>query len=164
MRVRPVVLPLAAALLAAGCGSGRDERAAGPATTTTPARTADRPATTGAPATTTRKAPPAPPRSWDATCPTPTPSALGCRAVRGRVLTIESYDPDGDGDLHVVAYGGGVTAPGITIFDVRASLRPARDPRPGEIVTGAGPVFPGSHRQRQIQVDVFRVWRPRGGR
>ncbi|MGX6448830.1 hypothetical protein ACVU7I_12290, partial [Patulibacter sp. S7RM1-6] len=107
-----------------------------------------------------RTPPPAPPHAWDARCPTPTPSALGCRAVRGRVLTIEAHDPDGDGDLHVVAYGGSVTAPGLTIFDVRAALRPRRDPRPGEIVTGAGPVFRGSHRQRQIQVDVFRVWRP----
>jgi hypothetical protein len=77
------------------------------------------------------------------------------------VVAIQSYDPDGDGDLHVVATGGSVTGPGITVFDVRPSLRPRRDPREGEYVTGAGPVFRGSLRQKQIQVDVFRVWRPR---
>jgi hypothetical protein len=82
--------------------------------------------------------------------------------VRARVLTVQSVDPDGDGDLHVVAVGGSVTGPGLTVFDVRPSLRPRRDPRPGEYVTGAGPVFRGSYRQRQIQVDVFRVWRPKG--
>lgn len=102
-----------------------------------------------------------PPDSWTATCPTPTKSPLGCRAVRGRVLAIQSYDPDGDGDLHVIAVGGDVTAPGITVFDVRTPLRPRRDPVKGEYVTGAGPVFRGSLKQRQIQVDAFKVWRPR---
>lgn len=101
-----------------------------------------------------------PPASWTATCPTSTKSPLGCRAVRGRVLAIQSYDPDGDGDLHVIAVGGDVTAPGITVFDVRTPLRPKRDPVKGEFVTGAGPVFRGSLKQRQIQVDEFRVWRP----
>jgi hypothetical protein len=105
---------------------------------------------------------PAPPASWTATCPTRTTSPLGCRGVRGRVLAIQAYDPDGDGDLHVIAVGGDVTTPGITVFDVRPSLRPDRDPVKGEYVTGAGPVFRGSLGQRQIQVDVFRVWRPRG--
>ncbi|WP_210491702.1 hypothetical protein [Patulibacter sp. SYSU D01012] len=159
MRARPALLPLAAAVVVAGCGGGDATTAAAPAARAATTARAAAPAPRRPRAT--PAAPSAPPRSWDATCPTPTPSALGCRAVRGRVLAIESHDPDGDGDLHVVAYGGGVTAPGITIFDVRASLRPRRDPRPGQIVTGAGPVFPGSHRQRQIQVDVFRVWRPR---
>ncbi|WP_026909598.1 hypothetical protein [Patulibacter minatonensis] len=148
---------------------------AGPATTAgRPGTTAEDPATrpstatsAGAP-TTTRSVPGAttddvapPPRGWDATCPTATRSPMGCRAVRGRVLSIQSYDPDGDGDLHVVAIGGDVTLPGITVFDVRASLRPARDPVKGEYVTGAGPVFRGSLKQRQIQVDAFRVWRSR---
>ncbi|MEV4422238.1 hypothetical protein AB0L40_20015 [Patulibacter sp. NPDC049589] len=60
----------------------------------------------------------------------------------------------------MIAIGGDVTTPGITVFDVRRTLRPRRDPVKGEYVTGAGPVFRGSLRQRQIQVDVFRVWRP----
>jgi hypothetical protein len=140
-----------------------------PATAATPGSaapptTAAGPATPAQPSTSTSAVvdEPAPPRSWTARCPTPTPSPLGCAAVRGRVLAIQSVDPDGDGDLHVIAVGGDVTAPGITVFDVRTALRPSRDPVKGEWVTGAGPVFRGSLRQRQIQVDRFRVWRPRG--
>lgn len=163
-----VVLAAAAAL--SGCGS---EPSAGPSRGAVPGTTA----TTARPAPTSTRADvpplertfteartpdtPAPPASWTARCPTATKSPLGCRAVRARVLTIQSLDPDGDGDLHVVAVGGAVTGPGLTVFDVRPSLRPRRDPRPGEWVTGAGPVFRGSYRQKQIQVDVFRVWRPR---
>lgn len=135
--------------------------AAGDAGRAGDARTAEDPPTERtSTATRTPEAPP-PPASWTARCPTPTKSPLGCRAVRARVLTIQSLDPDGDGDLHVVAVGGSVTGPGLTVFDVRTALRPRRDPRPGEWVTGAGPVFRGSYRQKQIQVDVFRVWRPR---
>ncbi len=95
-----------------------------------------------------------------ATCP---PGAGNCTAHTGTVIAIESVDPDGDGDLHVIASGGGVTAPGITVFDVSKILRPARDPRPGDRVTGAGPVYPGSFRQRQIQVVRFRVERTTSG-
>jgi hypothetical protein len=47
------------------------------------------------------------------------------------------------------------------IFDVRRDLRPKRDPGPGDEVTGWGPVFKGSHGQRQIQVEEFRVARQR---
>jgi len=86
-------------------------------------------------------------------------AGANCTAHTGRVLTIESVDPDGDGDLHVVATGGSLTAPGITVFDVSRSLRPARDPRPGDRVTGAGPVYRGHLNQRQIQVTSFRVAR-----
>lgn len=81
----------------------------------------------------------------------------GCVAVTGRVIALESVDPDGDGDLHVIAAGGSVTGPGVTVFDVPRALRPAQDPRIGQRVTGAGPVFTGSHGQRQIQVTEFRV-------
>jgi hypothetical protein len=76
-------------------------------------------------------------------------------------VTVESVDADGDGDLHVIATGGSVSAPGITIFDVSRRLRPAEDPRPGDRVTGAGPVYRGSYGQRQIEVRSFRV--ARGG-
>lgn len=178
-----------AAAAVAGCGGDDPEAGtptgaagAGPGAAAAPAPTTDRSGGTGEPAAppsvvTVSGAPaapgagaadpaadaavPAPPASWTATCPTKTSSPMGCRGVRGRVLAIQSYDPDGDGDLHVIAVGGNVTTPGVTVFDVRPSLRPDRDPVKGEWVTGAGPVFRGSLGQRQIQVDVFRVWRPR---
>lgn len=88
-------------------------------------------------------------------------AAPTCQAATGRVLAIESVDPDGDGDLHVIASGGSVTGPGLTVFDVSKDLRPRKDPRPGDLVTGAGPVFRGSYGQRQIQVTEFRVQRRR---
>ena len=90
----------------------------------------------------------------EATCPA---GAANCAAATGRVVFVESVDPDGDGDLHVVVTGGSVTLPGLTVLDVRADLRPAEDPRIGDVVTGAGPVYPGSRGQRQIQVEEFRV-------
>jgi hypothetical protein len=78
-----------------------------------------------------------------------------CRSVRGNVLYVERVDPDGDGDLHVVVLGGSVTAPGMTAVDVRADLRPRRDPRPGERVSAAGPVQRGSYGQSQIHALEF---------
>ncbi len=139
------------ALLLAGCGAA-----------TTPA-----PAPQGSaapPAATTPAAPPTattPPRATPALEPARCAAAAeaNCTAHTGRVLAIESVDSDGDGDLHVIATGGSVTAPGITVFDVSRALRPARDPRPGDRVTGAGPVYRGSFRQRQIEVRTFRVAR-----
>ena len=74
------------------------------------------------------------------------------------MLYVERVDPDGDGDLHVVLIGGGsLSAPGVTVLDVAPALRPARDPAPGDLVTGAGPVYRGSYGQRQIQVTTFRT-------
>ena len=90
----------------------------------------------------------------EATCP---PGAGNCSAATGRVVFVESVDPDGDGDLHVVITGGSITLPGLTVLDVGPALRPAQDPRIGDVVTGAGPVYPGSRGQRQIQVEEFRV-------
>jgi hypothetical protein len=37
------------------------------------------------------------------------------------------------------------------VIDVERELRPRRLPRAGELVSAAGPVFGGSHGQRQIQ-------------
>jgi len=166
-----IAVAVAVLLGLGGCGGDGDPApdrtttASSAAPTGTAPGRAVAPATTGAtvaPATTgaTDATVPRPPRGFAATCPTKTTSPMGCRAVVGRVLAIQSYDPDGDGDLHVVAVGGDVTTPGITVFDVRPSLRPERDPVKGEYVTGAGPVFRGSLGQRQIQVDAFEVWRP----
>lgn len=167
----PATSATAGAGASGGAGGARGEGVAGrtggggegAATSPAPATTAER--TTGADAADPPRPDPAPPAAWTASCPTPTPSPVyGCRAVRGRVIGIESLDPDGDGDLHVIVREqlaeGGVTLPGISVLDVRASLRPKRDPRAGELVTGAGPVFRGSFRQKQVQVDVFRIWRP----
>jgi hypothetical protein len=89
-------------------------------------------------------------------CPADVP---GCRAVRGTVLYVESVDPDGDGDLHVVVDGGSITLPGMTAIDIAPDLRPSRDPRIGERVSAAGPVQTGSYGQEQIHALVLRVRR-----
>jgi hypothetical protein len=82
----------------------------------------------------------------------------GCRTALGRVVLVESVDPDGDGDLHVVLLGrDGITAPGFTAVDVRRGLRPRRDPRVGQLVTAAGQVQRGTYGQRQIHAVSFRV-------
>ena len=82
----------------------------------------------------------------------------GCRTAIGRIVLVESVDPDGDGDLHVVLFGrDGITAPGFTAVDVRHVLRPRRDPRVGQLATAAGPVQRGSYGQRQIHALRFRV-------
>ena len=77
--------------------------------------------------------------------------AANCAAVTGRVLYVEAVDPDGDGDAHYVLAGGSVTAPGVSVIDVERERRPRRLPRSGELVSAAGPVFTGSHGQRQIE-------------
>ena len=147
---RLLLLPV---LLLAGCGTATAPPATTPASTAAaPGPVA--PAPTAPPAATTPPSP-APPTLEPARCPAADSAA--CTAHTGRVLTIESVDPDGDGDLHVIATGGSVTAPGITIFDVSRALRPSVDPRPGDRVTGAGPVYRGHLRQRQIEVTTFRV-------
>ena len=108
-----------------------------------------------------RDAAPERPRLRTARCPA-SYAGSNCAAARGRVVYVESVDADGDGDLHAVAtWTGGdkVSGGGLVIFDVRRDLRPRRDPRPGDEVTGWGPVFPGSYGQRQIQVEKFRVRR-----
>jgi hypothetical protein len=77
--------------------------------------------------------------------------AGNCAEVTGRVLYVEAVDPDGDGDAHYVLAGGNVTAPGLSVVDVRRELRPRRLPRSGELVSAAGPVYTGSHGQKQIE-------------
>ena len=86
--------------------------------------------------------------------------AANCRAATGRVLYLESVDPDGDGDLHLVlASTEQVSGPGITVVDVKPSLRPKRDPRVGDLVAAAGPVYRGSYGQRQIEAVAVRFKR-----
>jgi hypothetical protein len=79
--------------------------------------------------------------------------------VRGTVLYVESVDPDGDGDLHVVVEGGSITLPGMTAIDIAPELRPRRDPRIGDRVSAAGPVQTGSYGQSQIHALVLHVRR-----
>jgi hypothetical protein len=117
-----------------------------------------------------RSAPAEPRRAAPASTPSPTPEpapevrrarcphgVAGCRAVRGTVVYVESVDPDGDGDLHVVVDSGSITLGGMTAIDVRPELRPRRDPRVGDRVSAAGPVQTGSYGQSQIHALVFRM-------
>jgi hypothetical protein len=90
----------------------------------------------------------------EARCPS---DVAGCRSVTGRIVFVERVDPDGDGDLHVVIAGGGITVPGMTSVDVRPGLRPDRDPGIGDLATAAGPVQRGSQDQAQIHAVTFRV-------
>ncbi|MCB0827332.1 MAG: hypothetical protein KDB62_00805 [Solirubrobacterales bacterium] len=92
-----------------------------------------------------------------ASCP---PELSNCVVASGTVIYVEATDPDGDGDAHFVTSSRqGVTLPGITIFDVKAELRPDPLPGVGDRVGGAGPVYPGSHGQKQIEAIEFEVAR-----
>ena len=129
--MRRTAVALLAAALVAGCGSSPE-----PAPRAQPERT---PTATPAPQPATVER---------AHC---APDAANCAAVTGRVVYVEGVDPDGDGDAHYILAGGDVTAPGISIIDVGVDLRPARLPRLGDLVSAAGPVYPGSHGQKQIE-------------
>jgi hypothetical protein len=134
---------LVVALVAlAGCGGGGQPRAAAP--TETPTAT---PTPTPRPVRDVRRA----------HCP---PDVAGCKRTRGSVIYVESVDPDGDGDLHVVLEDpGSLTLPGITVVDVAIDLRPKRDPAVGDRVSAAGPLEKGSYGQSQIHALVFNVRR-----
>ena len=100
---------------------------------------------------------PSPPRLKPATCPT---GAGNCRSATGRVLYVERVDPDGDGDAHfVLASRQSITAPGISVIDVKRSLRPTPLPGPGDRLSAAGPVYRGSYGQRQIEAVELNVAR-----
>lgn len=93
-----------------------------------------------------------------ARCPA---NATNCEAASGTIIYVERADPDGDGDAHfVLASSDGITAPGISVIDVRKDLRPEPLPGPGERISAAGPVYSGSYGQRQIQAEVVNVDRP----
>lgn len=90
----------------------------------------------------------------------PADAAPGCRSASGRVTYVEAVDPDGDGDAHLVLVSRqGLTAPGISVIDVRRGLRPRPLPRIGDRVSAAGPVYTGSYGQRQIEAVELHVAR-----
>jgi hypothetical protein len=90
-------------------------------------------------------------------CPT---GLAGCREASGRIAYVERVDPDGDGDAHFVLIDAdGITGPGITVVDVRRDLRPHPLPGPGDELSAAGPVYPGSYGQRQIEAVAVNVAR-----
>ena len=92
-----------------------------------------------------------------ARCPT---DLTGCRTASGRILHVERVDPDGDGDAHfVLASREAVTAPGISVIDVRSDLRPHPLPGPGDRLSAAGRVQVGSYGQRQIEAVAVKVAR-----
>lgn len=93
----------------------------------------------------------------ESSCP---PELSNCVVASGRVIFVEAVDPDGDGDAHFITESEvGITIPGMTVFDVRTDLRPDPLPEVGDLVGGAGPVFPGSYGQKQIEVIEFHVAR-----
>lgn len=82
--------------------------------------------------------------------------ASDCTEVVGRVVYVESVDPDGDGDLHVVVFDRrSISAPGVTSIDVKPGLRPTEDPQVGDRVAAAGPVQRGSFGQDQVHALAF---------
>ena len=135
----PGAAALCLLLLLGGCGG--EKRGESAATTTTTSTAAE------------REAGPPPPLE-----PPPCASGSNCEQASGVVLYIERVDPDGDGDAHVVLSSAeGITAPGISVVDIRADLRPDPLPRPGDQVAAAGPVYTGSYGQRQIEAVALRV-------
>jgi len=86
--------------------------------------------------------------------------AANCASARGTVVYVEAVDPDGDGDAHfVLASSQSITGPGITVLDIEKGLRPHPLPGLGDRLSAAGPVYRGSHGQKQIQAIVLRVAR-----
>lgn len=92
------------------------------------------------------------------------PAGANCEEARGQIAYVERVDPDGDGDAHFVLISAdGVTAPGITVVDVRADLRPRPLPGPGDLLAAAGPVYEGSYGQKQIEAVAIDYVRVSGG-
>jgi hypothetical protein len=90
-------------------------------------------------------------------CP---PALANCSTASGRIIYIERVDPDGDRDAHfVIASSDSITAPGISVIDLRKSLRPSPLPGPGDWISAAGPVYKGSHGQSQIEAVRVQVRR-----
>ena len=133
-----------AAIAVAGCGDDDDE---GPAPT--------RPEQAGQVREGNRPDTPEKLSVEPVSCP---PELENCRSASGWIVYVERVDPDGDGDAHfVLASRQSITAPGISVIDVRQDLRPHPLPGLGDEISAAGPVFRGSYGQRQIQAVELRV-------
>jgi hypothetical protein len=104
----------------------------------------------------------APPRTAPlrrAHCP---PDLSNCRTASGRILYVERVDPDGDGDAHFVLISRqAITLPGVSVIDVKKSLRPHPLPGRGDRLSAAGPVYRGSYGQKQIEAIELHVARAR---
>jgi hypothetical protein len=140
-RRRLVVAGLVTVLALAGCSEEADEAVVPP----------KRAATEPAPP------PPQPANARPVECP---PALANCSMASGRIIYVERVDPDGDGDAHfVIASSDSITAPGISVIDVKKSLRPSPLPGPGDWISATGPVYEGSHGQSQIEAVRIRVRR-----
>jgi hypothetical protein len=158
-RAALVVLGCSAALLGSGClGSGDDgdqggadrggQRSADPGAETKAGR--DRARSDSPP----RTAPLQP-----AHCP---PELTNCKTASGRIVYVERVDPDGDGDAHfVLTSREAITLPGLSVIDVKKSLRPHPLPTRGDRISAAGPVYRGSFGQKQIEAIELHVARAR---
>jgi hypothetical protein len=145
-RAGRAICALAMLLAVGGCNSEEDGRASGQETARSSPPTTQQDTTSSAA-----------PRLQQATCP---PEAGNCRVASGRVLYVERVDPDGDGDAHfVLASRDSITGPGISVVDVKRSLRPSPLPGPGDRLSAAGPVYRGSYGQRQIEAIELHVAR-----
>jgi hypothetical protein len=141
-----------AVALAGGCADDDDDGTA-----------AERPATEPtAPESSTPE--PAPRQREPRLRPARCPADLGnCATADGRIIYVERVDPDGDGDAHfVLTSDEAITLPGISVIDVKKSLRPRPLPGVGDRVSAAGPVYRGSYGQKQIEAIELHVARARG--
>jgi hypothetical protein len=139
-----LVLAAAAALALSGCFGGDDDEPAPP------------------PAPTVAEQPTTPsPKPTPALMPSHCPADLtNCSTASGRIVYVERVDPDGDGDAHfVLSSRDSITLPGLSVIDVKRSLRPHPLPGPGDRISAAGPVYRGSFGQRQIEAIELHVAR-----
>jgi hypothetical protein len=107
-----------------------------------------------------RNKPPRTARLKAARCPA---ELSNCATADGRILYVERVDPDGDGDAHfVLTSNESITLPGLSVIDVKKSLRPRPLPGVGDRISAAGPVYRGSYGQKQIEAIELHVARARG--
>jgi hypothetical protein len=156
-RVAAALCAVASLLVSSGCSEDEDaptlnDASDGQVARDKGIRPAERDPAAGQPSS-------SPPPVATATCPA---DAGNCRSATGVVLYVERVDPDGDGDAHfVLASRQSITAPGISVIDVKRSLRPSPLPGRGDRLSAAGPVYRGSYGQRQIEAIELNVARGR---